>query len=151
MTAVIAASGRDMPRPIRKASKAAASENSDGADNQCPLRVGRCCFVFGDVLDQFEDGDRLAGIVLDLPEVEHDGMAVERGIAAHRGAVEYALQFSVARERFFREARSDIGKSLAVDAMHGEVDAETPLDAVDELLVEGDADIRNARRSCRRA
>ena len=70
-------------------------------------------------------------------------MAVECGFAAKYASVKGALQFFLAGQRLLGEGRSDGGESLAVETMHREVDAEALLDAVDKLLVEGDADIGN--------
>ena len=41
-------------------------------------------FVFGGILDHFEKADRLAGVILDLPEIERGGTAGERCVAAER-------------------------------------------------------------------
>ena len=72
-------------------------------------------------------------------------MAVEGGVPAQRTAVEYALEFFLSDKRIIGKGRCDIYKGLAVEPMHGEVDAEAMLGAIDELLAEGDADIGNRK------
>ena len=84
ITAVIAASGRDRPRPSRNASNDGDGQNGDGAENQIALRARRRRLIFGGVLDDFEHRDRLAGVILDLPEIERGGMAAE--LASRRSA-----------------------------------------------------------------
>ncbi len=68
-------------------------------------------------------------------------MAVERGVATQAAAVEYALKLVLAGERAVAEGRCDTCESLAVEAVHGEIDAEALLGAIDELLAKGNADI----------
>jgi hypothetical protein len=109
-----------------------------------PLRRGGSGFIFGGILDQFDHGHRLAGIVLDLPEIKRGWMAVERDVAAEGGAIKDVFQFFLAHQRFFGERRPDIGKGVAVGTVDGEIDAETTLDAVNEVAVEGYADIDDA-------
>ena len=55
---------------------------------------------------------------------------------AQRTAVEYAFEFILGDVGVVAECRSDPHKGLAVETMHGEVDAEALLGAVDELLAE---------------
>ena len=128
-----------------------AGQDRDGAEHQIALRTRRRRLVFGGVLDDFEHRDRLAGIVLDLPEIERGGMAVERGVAVQRCAIEHALQLVLGGDHGVAEGRGQLLEGLAVEPMHGEVDAEALLGAVDEFLAEGDADIGDWRCSCRRA
>ena len=52
-----------------------AGQNGEGAENQRALRTRRRRLVFGGILDDFEHRDRLAGVVLDLADIERGGMA----------------------------------------------------------------------------
>ena len=88
-----------MPRPSRNASSAAPARMASVADNQRALRTRRGRLIFGGILDEFEHGDRLAGIIPDLPDIERGRMAAERGVAMHGVAIERALQlFRVATD-----------------------------------------------------
>ena len=56
--------------------------------------------------------DRLAGVVLDLPEIERGGTAAERRVAAQRRAVEHALEFLRRRDHAVAEGRGQLLESL---------------------------------------
>ena len=146
MTAVIAASGRDRPRPSRNASTIGADQDGDGAEDQVALRARRCRLILGRVLDDFEQRDRLAGVILDLPDIERGGMAADRGVAAQgpRRRIRPSIRPAVATTPSPKVEDSFL-KILAVERVHGEVDAEALLGAVDEFLAEGDADVGIAR------
>src|ERR1019366_3433928 len=113
----------------------------NGAENEITLRTRCRSLVFGGVLDDFEYRNRLAGVVLDLPDIERGGMAAEVGIAVQRRAVEHAFQLILRGDHSVAEGRGQLREGLAVKAMHGEIDAETQLGAVDEFLAEGGADV----------
>src|SRR5207248_6700510 len=85
--------------------------------------------------------DRMPGIVPDLPEIERGGVAVERGVAAQSSTVERAFEFVGGGDRAVAEARCNICKNLAIKTIHGQIDTEALLGAVDELRAEGNADV----------
>ena len=89
----------------------------------------------------FQNADRLAGVVLDLPEIERGGTARERRVAAQRLAVEHALEFAGGGDHAVAEGRGQLLEFLAVIRIDRKVDAETLLGAVDEFLAEGGADV----------
>ena len=93
MTAVIAANGRDKPRPSRNASTIAPARMAivPRIRLRCELAAAA---LLGRILDDFENADRLTGVIPDLPEIERGGTAVDRGVAAQRLAVEHALQLA---------------------------------------------------------
>ena len=128
-----------------------ADQDGDGAENQVALRTRRRRLVLGGVLDDFENADRLAGVILDLPEIERGGMAAERRVAAQRCAVEHALELVRCRDHGVAEGRGQLLEVLAVVRVHRKIDAEALLGAIDEFLAEGDADVGVRRCSCRRA
>jgi hypothetical protein len=105
------------------------------------LRIRCRRLIFGGVLDQLNHRDRLTGIVLDLPDIERGGVAVEGRVTAQRGAIEYALQLLRCGNHCVAQRRGQLSKALAVVPIHGEVDAKTLLGALDEFLAKGDADI----------
>ena len=118
-----------------------AKQDGDRAEDQAALRARRGRFVFGRILDDFENADRLAGVVLDLPEIERGGPAADRGVPAQRLAVEHALQLTGGRDHFVAEGRGQLLEVLAVERMDRKVDAEALLGAIDEFLAEGGADV----------
>jgi hypothetical protein len=119
-------------------------KNGDRPQNQVALRTRRRRLIFGGILDQFDHRDRLPGVIPDLAEIERGRMAIERGVATQTAAVEYALEFVLGGERIVTKGRCDICKGLAVETLHRQIDAEAPLGAIDELLVERNADIDDA-------
>ena len=58
-----------------------------------------------------------------------------------RCAAEHALQFLRCGDHGFAEGRGEFLEFLAVERMHGEVDAKALLGAIDEFLAEGSADV----------
>jgi hypothetical protein len=121
-------------------------QDRDHAEDQIALRARRSGGIVAGVLDDLEHGDGLAGIVLDLAEIELHRMAVENGVAQHGRAVHHALELVRGRDHAVAEGGRQPLEVLAVERMHGEVDAEALLGAVDEFLAEGDADIDIAQR-----
>src|SRR3979411_51754 len=68
-------------------------------------------------------------------------MTVERGVATQSAAVEYAFKFVLGGDRAVTNGRCDICKNLAIETMHGQIDAEALLGAIDELLAKRNADV----------
>ena len=68
-------------------------------------------------------------------------MAIEGGVAMQRRAIDDGLQFVRRRDHGIAEGRGDFLELLAVERMHGKVDAEALLGAVDEFLAERGADV----------
>ena len=129
--------------PEQECQQNGACENRNGGEDQIALRARRRRLVFGGVLDDFKDGDRLAGVIPDLPDIERGRMAVETGLAAQCRAVEYAFQLVRRGDHGVAEGRGEFLELLAVEPMHGEVDTEALLGAIDEFLAEGGPDIGN--------
>jgi hypothetical protein len=86
----------------------------------------------------------LSGIVLDLAEIERGRTAVARGVATQGAAVKYAFEFVLGGDRAVAKGRCDTGESLAVEAIHRQIDAEAQLGIVDEWLAKGNADVDDA-------
>ena len=59
-----------------------ADQDGDRAKDQMALRVRRRRLVLGRILDDFENADRLTGVILDLSQIERGGPAADRGVAA---------------------------------------------------------------------
>ena len=123
-----------------------ADQDGDRAEDQAALRTRRRRLVLGRILDDFENADRLAGVILDLPEIERGGPAADRGVAAQRLAVEHALQLARRRDHFVAEGRGQLLEVLAVERIDRKVDAEALLGAFDEFLAEGGADVDIGQR-----
>jgi hypothetical protein len=70
-------------------------------------------------------------------------VAIERGVAAQNAAVECGFEFVRGGDRAAAEGRCDIRENVVIDTIHGQIDAEAPLGAIDELLAEGNADVGN--------
>ena len=151
MTAVMAASGRDRPATQQQRQQDRADQDGDGAEDQVALRTRRCRLVLGRILDDFENADRLAGVILDLPDIDCGWMASERGVAAQWLAGDHALELIGCRDHAVAEGRGQPLEILAVVGVYRKIDAEALLGAIDEFLAEGGADVGIGQRSCRRA
>ena len=81
MTAVMAANGRDKPRPSRNASSTAPARIATVPRMRlrCALAAAASYSVVSLMISSRRD--RLAGVIPDLPEIKRGGMAVKRGIA----------------------------------------------------------------------
>src|SRR5579872_7018396 len=71
-------------------------------------------------------------------------MTAKRGIAADGAALECVFEFILAHKRLLGEGRCNIRKTLAVETMDGQIDAEALFGAVGELFVERDTDVDDA-------
>ena len=85
-----------------------AGQDGHGAENQVALRACRRSLVFGGVLDDFQHRDRLAGVILDLPDIERGGTAAERRVAVQRCAAEHALQLFRRGDHGIAEGRGQL-------------------------------------------
>ena len=83
----------------------------------------------------------MAGVILDLPEIERGGPAADCGVAAQRLAVDHALELVSGGDHAVAEGRGQLLEILAVVRIDPKVDAEALLGAIDEFLAEGGADV----------
>src|SRR6202012_520886 len=101
-------------------------ENSDRAKNEMALRVRSRRLVFRGVLDQFEHRNRLPGIVLDLSEIDRGRVAINNSRAAHSAAIQCSFELILGGNRTVTKGGGDTGKSLAIETVDGQIDAEAP-------------------------
>ena len=144
MTAVMAAKRARQAAAEQERQHDRAEQDGDGAEDQIALRARRRRLVLGRILDDFDNADRLAGVIPDLPEIERGGVAVEFGVAAQGLAVEHALEFVRGGDHALAKGRGQL--NLAVERIHGKVDAEALLGAIDEFLAESGADVDIGKR-----
>src|SRR6478752_6280251 len=143
MTAVMAASGRDRPRPSSSASRIAPIRMATvpRIRLRCELAAAASYSVVSLMISR-----RLTGVILDLPEIERGGPACERCVAAQGLAVEHTLELLGAGDHAVAEGRGQLLEILAVIRIDRKVDAEALLGAIDEFLAEGGADVDIGQR-----
>jgi len=127
--------------PKEQGQQHADGQDHCGAEDEVALRVRRHGLILGGVIDHFDHGDRLAGIVLDLAEIERCRMAIDPGVAPHDRAVENAFHLVLRGHRRVVVGSREFPEFVVLEAMHGDIDAEALLGAIDEFLAEGNADI----------
>ena len=145
----------DLGDRLKRARQAAAEQEGEhdraqqdcgGAENEMALRAGGSCLILGRVLDDLQHPDRLTRVIPDLPDIDGGGVAVQFGITAHGPAVDHTLEIVLGGDHGLAIGRRQFLEHGAVERMHGEVDAETLLGALDELLAESCPDVDICKR-----